>query len=50
MFETLESFSIVYWSLAVVLVLLVLFEKHLIAFEDKVKAKRRKRARKEGIK
>lgn len=41
MFATLGSFSVVYFALAGVLFILILFEKYFIAFEDKY----RKRAR-----
>ena len=39
MFNTLSDFSIVYFSLAAVLVLLILFEKPLIELEEKHKRK-----------
>ena len=45
MFASAGTFTVVYCSLAVILVLLVLFEKPLIALEDEVKAKRRNKAR-----
>lgn len=35
MFETLGDFSLVYFALSTVLVTLVLFEKKLIAFEER---------------
>lgn len=35
MFETLGDFSIVYFSLSTVLILLVLFEKKLIEIEER---------------
>ncbi len=35
MFENIGAFSAVFWALAVVLLLLILFEKKLIAFENK---------------
>ena len=41
MFNTLGSFSAVYFTLAAVLFVLILFEKHFIQLEDKIKAKRR---------
>lgn len=46
MFEDFKSFAICYWALAVVLVLLVLFEKKLLAIEDKY---RRRRERKRDL-
>ena len=42
MFNTLADFSAVYFSLAAVLVTLVLFEKPLIRLEEKRKAKKKK--------
>ncbi len=39
MFETLGEFSAVYFALAAVLVLLVLFKKPLIALEDRIRLK-----------
>ena len=43
MFSTLGSFSAVYFTLAGILFVLVLFEKHLINLEDNWKKKRQKR-------
>lgn len=40
MFETIASFSMVYWPLALLLFFLILFEKKLIAFEERKKAER----------
>lgn len=40
MFNTLGSFSAVYFALAAVLFILVLFEKHFIHLEEKLKAKK----------
>ncbi len=40
MFSTLGSFSAVYFTLAAIVFVLILFEKHLIALEDNFKAKR----------
>ena len=39
MFNTIGSFATVYFALAAILFLLVLFEKQLIALEDKIKAR-----------
>ena len=41
MFDTLGSFAAVYFTLAAILFVLILFEKPLIALEDKWRAKRR---------
>ena len=43
MFNTLGSFSAVYFTLAAVLFILVLFEKHFINLEEKLKAKKAKK-------
>ena len=48
MFDTLASFSTVYFILAAILFLLVLFEKHLIAFEDNARAARSARKQKQA--
>ena len=40
MFTTLGSFSAVYFTLAAVLFILILFEKHFIKLEDKIRAKK----------
>ncbi len=40
MFNTLGSFSAVYFTLAAVLFVLILFEKHFIRLEDKIRAKK----------
>lgn len=40
MFNTLGSFSAVYFALAAVLFILILFEKHFINLEEKIKAKK----------
>ena len=45
MFETLGGFAAVYFTLAAILFVLILFEKPLIALEDKWRAKR-----KQGVK
>ena len=37
MFNTLGNFSAVYFTLAAVLFILILFEKHFIRLEDKIK-------------
>ena len=42
MFNTLGSFSAVYFTLAAILFILVLFEKHFIRLEDKIRADRAK--------
>ena len=42
MFETLGSFSTVYFSLASILFVLILFEKKLIEFEERIKNNERK--------
>ncbi|MBQ7118558.1 MAG: hypothetical protein IJN88_10135 [Clostridia bacterium] len=42
MFNTLGSFSVVYFALAAVLFFLVLFEKHFIQLEEKIKSKKTK--------
>ncbi len=41
MFNTLGSFSAVYFALAAVLFVLILFEKHFIRLEDKIKARKK---------
>ncbi len=43
MFTTLGNFSAVYFTLAAVLFILILFEKHFIKLEDKIKAKKSNR-------
>ncbi|MBR6567168.1 MAG: hypothetical protein IKK60_00785 [Clostridia bacterium] len=43
MFNTLGNFSAVYFTLAAVLFILILFEKHFIRLEDKIKSNRAKR-------
>ena len=43
MFEDFKSFAICYWALAVILVLLVLFEKKLLAVEDKYRKRRERK-------
>ena len=50
MFDTLGSFSVVYFILASILIALVIFEKPLLELEDKFDAyiARRKKARKEA--
>ena len=40
MFNTIGSFSAVYFTLAAILFILVLFEKYFIRLEDKIKADR----------
>ena len=47
MFNTIESFSVVFFILSAILVLMVLFEKQCLALEDKFDAwmLRRKRAK-----
>lgn len=48
MFNTIGSFSAVYFTLAAILFILVLFEKHFIHLEDKIrtgKAKAKKSAK-----
>lgn len=45
MFENIGAFSAVFWALAVVLLLLILFEKKLIALEEKRCEARKKRIR-----
>ncbi len=42
MFNTLGSFSAVYFALAAALFILVLFEKHFIQLEEKIKSKKTK--------
>lgn len=42
MFNTLGSFSAVYFALAAVLFILILFEKHFIQLEENLKAKKTK--------
>lgn len=42
MFNTIGSFSAVYFTLAAILFILVLFEKHFIHLEDKIRADRAK--------
>ncbi|MBQ9913076.1 MAG: hypothetical protein IJO73_02490 [Clostridia bacterium] len=46
MFENIGTFSALFWALAVVLLLLILFEKKLIAFEDRWREVRKKKIRK----
>lgn len=43
MFNTLGNFSAVYFTLAAVLFILILFEKHFIRLEDKIKSDRAKK-------
>ena len=43
MFDTLSSFSIVYFILATILILLVVFEKQCINFEKKIDQKIKER-------
>lgn len=43
MFEDFKSFAICYWALAVVLALLILFEKKLLAVEDKYRRRRERK-------
>lgn len=43
MFNTLGSFSAVYFTLAAVLFILILFEKHFIKLEDKIKSNKSKK-------
>ena len=43
MFNTLGNFSAVYFTLAAVLFILILFEKHFIRLEDKIKANKAKK-------
>ncbi len=43
MFNTLGNFSAVYFTLAAVLFILILFEKHFIKLEDKIKANKSKK-------
>lgn len=45
MFNNIGSFSTVYLTLTFILFFLVLFEKKLIALEDKIKEKRRNKKR-----
>lgn len=45
MFENIGTFSAIFWALAVVLLLLILFEKPLIALEEKRCEARKKRIR-----
>ncbi len=40
MFNTIGSFSAVYFTLAAILFILVLFEKHFIHLEDRIRANR----------
>lgn len=40
MFNTIGSFSVVYFTLGIILFLLVLFEKHFIQLEEKIKARK----------
>ena len=42
MFDSFEAFSTVYWILALVLFFLILYEKRLIALEEKRRKARRK--------
>lgn len=48
MFNTLGSFSAVYFTLAAVLFILILFEKYFIKIEDNIRAK--KKAVKKSVK
>ena len=41
MFNTLGSFSFVYFTLAAILFILILFEKYFIQLEDKIKANKK---------
>ncbi len=41
MFNTLGNFSAVYFTLAAVLFVLILFEKHFIRLEDRIRAKKK---------
>lgn len=43
MFEDFKSFAICYWILAIILVLLVLFEKKLLAIENKYLRRRERK-------
>ena len=43
MFDTLASFSTVYFILAAILFVLILFEKHLIEIENSIKAARKQK-------
>lgn len=43
MFDTLANFSTVYFILAAILFLLILFEKHLIEIENSIKAARKQK-------
>lgn len=49
MFDTLGSFSVMFFILATILILLVVFEKQCLALEEKYDARRReiKRAKKQ---
>ncbi len=46
MFTTLGNFSAVYFTLAAVLFILILFEKHFIKLEDKIKSNKNNSKRK----
>lgn len=48
MFTTIGSFSAVYFTLAAVLFILILFEKHFIRLEDKIKARKSATKRQSG--
>ncbi len=52
MFNTLGSFSAVYFALAAVLFVLILFEKYFVQLEDKIRANRvkAKKAAKQNVK
>ena len=49
MFETIGTFSSVYFSLSALLFLLILFEKKLINIEDKIKERIKNNERKQDI-
>lgn len=46
MFESISTFSTLYFSLTAILFLLVLFEKKLISIEDKIKERIKNNERK----
>jgi hypothetical protein len=46
MFQSISSFSIVYFSLSAVLFVLILFEDKLISIEEKIKKERKNNDRK----
>lgn len=48
MFDTLASFSTVYFILSAILFLLILFEKYLIVFEDNARAAKAARKQKQA--